>query len=98
MLEYLKTLNRDMNTNGFAIPLARDPKTGQASLSMTLTIISFCIAAAGEVGKLAHFMQGVDLQQANYLFCASAALYYARGSIKTDGKTITVTPTDKDNQ
>lgn len=67
-----------MNTKGIPIPILRDPKTQEGSVSLTLVFISFNVALVGLVGKWAGALGGIDLNQALNLFYACAALYWGR--------------------
>lgn len=78
-----KTFIVRMNTKGIPIPILRDPKTQEGSVSLTLVFISFNVVLAGLVGKWAGALGGIDLNQALNLFYACAALYWGR-KIKMD--------------
>ena len=67
-----------MSAKGVPLPMVRDPKTGEGSVSLTLVFISFNIVLLGLVGKAAGALGGVDLTQALNLFYACAALYWGR--------------------
>ena len=73
-----KTFVADMNKRGVPLPLVRDAKTGEGSVSLTLVFISFNVVLVGLVGKWAGALGGIDLTQALNLFYACAALYWGR--------------------
>jgi hypothetical protein len=68
MLEKLKQLVNSMNSKGIPIPMVRDSKTGLASMTATMSVISFSTALLGQAGKIAGFLGGVDLSQATCIF------------------------------
>jgi hypothetical protein len=78
MLEKLKQLVNSMNSKGIPIPMVRDSKTGLASMTATMSVISFSTALLGQAGKIAGFLGGVDLSQANYLFLICIGAYLGR--------------------
>lgn len=78
LVESLKTFVRFLNTNGVAIPFARDPKTQRSSVSLTLMLVSFAVVIVGLIGKASGFFGGVDLSQAMMLFGLSSGLYFSR--------------------
>ena len=65
-----------MNDRGIPIPLLRI--NGKATFTGTMTAISFATALAGQFGKFAGFLGGVDLTQANYLFLICLGAYLGR--------------------
>jgi hypothetical protein len=68
----------DLNEKGFPLPLLRDPKIDGPSVSLTLMVISFVIAAGGLIGKFTKLTGDIDISGANYLFISTAALYFGR--------------------
>lgn len=84
-----------MNAHGIPLPVLRDPVTKLPSVTLTFTVLSFNVALLGLLGKVADAFKGIDVQQANYLFVASACLYLGR---KMTGKDITVEKKDDKNE
>lgn len=81
----LSELASKLNKQGVPIPLLRDPKTGEGSISFSMMFISFNIVAVGLIGKYAKILEGIDLNQAQNLFLATSALYFGRTlTLKTD--------------
>ena len=78
MIEKLKALIQKMNDMGVPLPMLRDPKTGKASVSLTMLFISFNVFLIGLIGKLSGFLGGIDLQQAFYWNVLNASLYFGR--------------------
>lgn len=78
-----------MNSKGVPLPLLRDPKTGVASVSLTLVFMSFGIVLVGLIGKYSRALDGIDLSQALNLFYACGALYFGR-SIVSKGVAVPV--------
>jgi hypothetical protein len=78
MIEKLKDLANRLNQHGISIPLFRDPKSGVASVSLTMMFISFTLCCVGLVGKASGFLGGVDLSQALTLLGLTSSLYFAR--------------------
>jgi hypothetical protein len=75
------------NEKGIPIPLARDHGVG--SVSLTLTLISFTLCAAGIIGKWSGALGGIDVSNAFQLFLACGGLYWGRKISKTP-KDITI--------
>lgn len=88
VVEKIKTFIFDLNEKGVPLPLFRDPSHDAPSVTMTMMVIAFCIAAAGLVGKFTKFLGDVDTSGANYLFLTAAGLYLGR-KMSGDSKTIT---------
>lgn len=86
-MDKLKQFIRTLNEKGIPLPLATDPKTGLASVSLTMMFISFNMCIIGLMGKAAGLLGGVDLGQALTLFGITASLYWGR---KFQTKEITV--------
>jgi hypothetical protein len=78
MLEKIKKIFDDLNKKGIAIPMLRDSRTGEGSVTMTMMIISFNTCLFGQLGKFAKILGSVDLSQANYLFLITSGLYLGR--------------------
>lgn len=87
MLEKIKDFLVKMNQEGFPLPLLRDPKTGQGSVSLTMLVLSFNVVLLGLIGKSAGFLGGVDLTQAIYWNVLTASLYFGR-TLSYNGKTV----------
>lgn len=77
-VEKLKEFVNSLNQKGLPLPMLRDPKTGQASVTLTMVFISFNTALLGQIGKVAKLIGEVDLSQANYLFLMCLGAYLGR--------------------
>lgn len=77
-MERIKQLFRDMNQKGISVPMLKDPKTGMASVSLTMLIISFNLVLIGLIGKASKLLEGVDVSQSLTLFGITSALYFGR--------------------
>jgi hypothetical protein len=86
MLQRIKNLFNQLNAQGVPVPFIRDPKSNRASVSLTLTVISFNVVLIGLVGKWSSFLGGVDLTQALYWFGMCAGLYFGRSMVKRDNQ------------
>jgi hypothetical protein len=84
------------NSKGIPIPLARDPKTGQGSVSLTMLFLSFNMVIVGLIGKYSKMLEGVDIGQALNLFTICSALYFGRklSSSKDPKAALSLDPTD----
>ena len=80
-MEQLKSLINTLNSHGIPLPLFRDPKTGSASLSFTLVILSFGIVSLALIGKYAAGLH-IDMPDAMQLFYGTSALYFGRGFVQ----------------
>tara|TARA_R110000868_G_scaffold66014_14_gene197065 strand:- start:2137 stop:2436 length:300 start_codon:yes stop_codon:yes gene_type:complete len=77
-IDKIKEFIFNLNEKGVPLPLLRDPNTDSPSVTMTMMVIAFSIAAAGLLGKLTKVLGDVDVSAANYLFLTSAGLYLGR--------------------
>lgn len=77
-LKYKEFVNK-LNSKGIPLPLLTDPKSGRGSVSYTMLWISFNLCVIGIIGKWAKALDGIDINQAQSLFYACAALYWGRG-------------------
>ena len=73
-----------MNEYGVPVPMIR--VEGKPSITATFAFISFNTALLGQVGKIAGFLGGVDLTQANYLFLMCLGAYLGRRVQSNKGK------------
>jgi hypothetical protein len=94
MLDKLKEFAKQLNSLGIPLPMVRDPKTGMASVSLTLVVLSSIYVQVGLIGKYSKLLDGIDLNQAMNFFLISAGLYFGR-NLSTPS--VTSTPTNKDN-
>lgn len=89
MIQFFKDLYSDLNEKGFPLPLFRI--NGKATLTGTMTVISFNTALLGQIGKVTKLLGEVDLTQANYLFLICLGAYLGNKTIKGDAKEKTIT-------
>ncbi len=80
---------RKLNENGFPLPMFTDPRTGKASVTLTMMMLSFNTALLGQLGKFTKLLGDVDMTSAMSLFVATSALYLGR-KMQADGKVVTV--------
>lgn len=90
MLEKWKQFVNDMNAKGIPVPMIRDGKTGQGSVSLTLVFISFNAWLLSIIGKAAGALGGMDPQQTLNMFMVCAGLYFGRKMSKDSKGTVTV--------
>jgi len=76
--EKIKQFIFNLNEKGIPLPLLRDPKTDGPSVTLTLMLISFALAAGALVGKFSKLLGDLDTSGANYLFLTTAGLYLGR--------------------
>lgn len=96
-MEKLKALFRKMNDLGIPMPMLRDPKTGKASVTLTMMMLSFNTALLGQLGKVTKVLGDVDMTSAIVLFTTTAGLYLGR-KMQSNGKETTIEPNNADNQ
>jgi uncharacterized membrane protein YfcA len=77
-MDAIKNFINSLNEKGIPVPMLRDPRTGQASLTATLVFLSFNTALLGQIGKVTNLFGPVDLVQANYLLMLSLGAYLGR--------------------
>jgi hypothetical protein len=77
-----KALIEKLNKNGIPLPMARDPRTGLGSVSLTLVWISSIYVQLALVGRITNALKGVDIVNALYWFGICASLYYGRSLTK----------------
>lgn len=100
MIPQLKAFVNKLNQAGVPLPLLRDPKSGMASVSLTMMLLSFLVCIVGLIGKLAGPLDGINLSEALTLFGVTASLYFGRnlsiGSKNSNGdSTVVQGDTDK---
>lgn len=86
-MESLKKLALLLNTRGIAIPVCRDPKTGQGSITVSMVVVSFGICVIGVIGKVSKVLDGVDLTAAHSLLVISLSAYLGR-KLQQNGKQV----------
>ncbi len=84
----LKNFILKLNESGIPLPLLRDNKTGNGSISYTLLVISATIVAVGLIGNYTKLIE-INIQYAEYWFLACAGLYFGR-NLTTNAVTKTV--------
>ena len=92
IIDKAKSLIFNMNENGIPVPLLRDPSHDQPSITMTMMVISFTLAAGALISKFTKITGDIDTSGANYLFMITSGLYLGR-KMQGNGKDLTV---DKD--
>ena len=88
-MDKLKQLIIKMNEYGIPLPMIHDPKSGKASVTLTMMFLSFNTALLGQLGKFTKLLGDVDMTSAMSLFVATSALYLGR-KLQSDGKNATV--------
>jgi hypothetical protein len=96
MLDKLKEFAKQLNSLGIPLPMVRDPKTGIASVSLTLVVLSSIYVQVGLIGKYSKLLDGIDLNQAMNFFLISAGLYFGR-NLSTQSVNSNQTQTNKDS-
>lgn len=90
LISKVKTFLFNLNEKGIPVPLLRDPNTDSPSVTMTMMVTAFAIAAAGLIGKFTKVLGEVDVSGANYLFLTAAGLYLGRRMSSENGKKVEV--------
>jgi len=93
-MEKIKEVVRKLNEKGIPLPMLRDPKTGQASVTFTMMVLSFNTALLGQLGKFTQLLGETDMTSAMSLFVATSALYLGR-KFQNNGKEISVENEEK---
>lgn len=97
LYDKMKEVVDKFNKLGIPVPMVRDPKTGEGSVTLTLVFISFNTALIGQAGKIAGILGGIDLTQANYLFLMCLGAYLGR-KMQGDGKKVDIEGDKKDEE
>lgn len=77
-VEKIKEKFKEMNEKGIPLPMLRDPKTRESSVSLTMMFISFNVVLVGLIGKAAGFLGGINIEQAIYWYMVTTGLYFGR--------------------
>lgn len=85
--KWSKFVNR-MNDKGIPIPMMRDPRTLEGSVSLTLLFCASLWVQLGLLGKFADMFKGINLEQAMQFFYACSALYFGTTWTGKDGSKI----------
>lgn len=89
MKEKLIQFSKWCSERGIPVPMIRDSKTNQPSVSLTLVVVSSFFVMLGLLNKFAKVVDGVDMQSALYWAISCYSLYFGR-KISGDGKNISV--------
>lgn len=93
-MDKLKSLINRLNQYGIPIPMIKDPRTGKASVTLTMMVLSFNTALLGQLGKFTNLLGNVDMTSAMSLFVATSALYLGR-KFQSNGKETTIEPSNE---
>lgn len=93
MLDKIKEFVNKMNAAGVPMPMVRDSKTGQGSVSLTLVFLSSLYVQLALLNSFAQFFKGVDIQNALYWHGLCLTLYFGR-SFKKDGNKVEISGDD----
>jgi len=77
------------NQKGIPVPVGRDPKTQEPSVSFTLVVVSSFFVAIGLLNSVAQIFKGIDMQSALYWNGMCLALYLSR-KVSGNGKSIEI--------
>ena len=89
MFEKLKILVDELNKKGINLPMISDPKTGQGSVTLTMFIVSFTIAALALIGKVSNITGQFNYSDVMWLYGLSGSFYLGR-KISGSGKNMEV--------
>jgi hypothetical protein len=92
--EKIKTWLLKMNSDGFPMPMLKDPKTGKGSVTLTMMWISFNVSILALAGKVTNLLGGVDYSDTLWLLGLTSSLYLGR-KIQKNGKDFTIDQEDK---
>lgn len=84
LTDSIKQFIGKFNSRGIPVPLIRDPKSGNGSISLTLLFISSLFVEVGLIGKYSKLLEGIDIQQAINWFLICAGLYMGRSLTTKD--------------
>lgn len=77
----------DLNSKGIPLPMLRDPKNGNSSVSLTFSFIAFNLWLVSIIGKASGLFGGVNPDQAFNMTIVCFSLYF--------GRSLTINKTDK---
>lgn len=78
IFEKWKHFTGEMNAKGVPVPMIRDGKTGQGSVSLTLVFLSFNIWIISIVGKWSGQLGGINPTETLNMFMVCCGLYFGR--------------------
>jgi len=88
-MDKIKQFFNDMNQKGIPVPMARDPKSGQGSITATMFIMTHVACILLLLGKVTNVVGNVDYSQLLWLYGLTGSFYLGR-KISGNGKDITV--------
>lgn len=89
IISKIKQIVNFMHNKGIPLPMLRDPKTNQPSVTLTMFIASFTVCIAALIGSLVQLLGGLEYQNALWLFSITGAFYLGRKfQSKKDGVSI----------
>ncbi len=95
--KWINFINK-LNSRGIPIPMIRDGKTGQASVSLTLVFISFNVWLISIIGKAAGALGGMDTNQTMNMVIICFSLYFGRKFQKDEKGVIVEQPQKPDGE
>lgn len=72
-----KTLSY-LNSQGFPLPMLRDPKTGKGSVTLTMFWLAFNVAIFTLAGRITNLIGDVDYSNVLWLLALTGGLYLGR--------------------
>jgi len=78
MEQKIKDFLNKLNQNGIPLPMLRDPRTSQGSVTLTMFWISFNIAIVTLAGKITNIIGDIDYSNVLWLLGLTGAMYLGR--------------------
>jgi hypothetical protein len=85
MIDKIKAFIVKMNQYGIPVPMIREPKTQQASVTLTLVVVSFAMVVLSLVGSITAKVKGIDVNNSLELLMISLGAYLGRHYQKGQG-------------
>lgn len=79
-LESWKKFVTWLSVKGIPVPLLRNPRSNEASVSFTMLVVTFAICTLALIGRVASstLFESIHFANAFELFIATSALYFGR--------------------
>ena len=78
MWQKIVSLLNQSNQSGIPIPMLKDPKSGQGSVTLTMFWLAFNISALALVGKITNYLGGINYNDTLWLLGICGSFYLGR--------------------
>lgn len=89
MVNKIKEMILNSHEKGIPLPMLRDPKTNQPSVTLTMFVVSFTVSVTTLVGKITELLGSVEYSNTLWLLSITGGMYLGR-KFQNNDKGVTV--------